>query len=1045
MIILHAGLEDGQLLLWGEAPRDDLSSAAPRGRKSKVPRPGPFPFDPGADRLADALARVLPGMARQSLPDEQRFLWLPTVAGRPVASSALVAEPPDPGASAALAPWNAAVVRLSPAQAADLLCACVDRETLAPGVIVGATLAFWARALRFTGALVAREQFVPDVRQAGKAWQARWRPVLAGGDAGRSHLLARAMPAACRAISASAEAPPAQAPAILLDQFIETMVDALVRSSTAGAPAAFAIAGRRGRRGSPGFSSFHDQWLHALRAPDGTLTGPPGELKQLAEQVRSWQRPITVAVGSPFRLSFRLEEPTEDGNGQAPAKPSHDWHVRYLLQAADDPSLLVPVGDAWEAKGRQAAVFRTRGFNAREYLLTALGQAAALCRPVEASLKSAAPSEFATDAVGAHQFLTETAWMLEQAGFGVLLPAWWTRKGTKQRLSVRPHVKAPAMQGGSGLSLDQIVTFDWQVAIGDTTVSLRELEALARLKVPLVKVRGQWVQVNSEEIQAALDFWKHKAAGEGTLREVVQLALGAQEMLGGLRVAGVTAEGWVEELLGQLEGRTSFAELAAPDEFRGTLRPYQVRGYSWLAFLRRWGLGACLADDMGLGKTVQTLALIQRDRGAGERRPVLLICPTSVVGNWKKEAERFTPDLPVLIHHGGQRTRGDAFRKKVEPFALVLSSYALLHRDREILEKVGWAGVVLDEAQNIKNPETKQAQAARALKAGYRVALTGTPVENHVGDLWSILEFLNPGFLGSQAEFRRRFFVPIQAQHDADAAGRLKRLTGPFVLRRLKTDKTVIADLPDKLEMKVFCNLTREQASLYAAVVEEASKSLEEAEGIQRKGMILGTLSKLKQVCNHPAHFLGDNSPVPGRSGKLARLTEMLDEALQAGDKALVFTQFKEMGDIIQKHLQEEFGREVLFLHGGVPQKQRDRLVERFQNELDGPRVFLLSLKAGGTGLNLTAARHVFHFDRWWNPAVENQATDRAFRIGQTRNVQVHKFLCVGTLEEKIDEMIERKQEVAQRVVGAGEGWLTELSNEQLKDLFALRQEAIGE
>jgi SNF2 family DNA or RNA helicase len=1048
MIILHAGLEDGQLLLWGEAPPADPPSAAPRGRKPKVPRPGPFPFDPGADRLAAALASAVPGTPRRSLPDEQRFLWLPTVGGRPVPSSALVAQPPEPGATA-LAPWSATVLRLSPAQAADLLCACVDRETLAPGVIVGATLAFWARALRFAGALVAREQFVPDVRQAGEAWQARWRPVLAGGDAGRGHLMARAMPAACRALGASAEAPPAQSPAALLDEFIETMVDALVRSSAAGAPAPLALHARRGRRAASGFASMHDRWLHALRAPDGALAGSAADLGQLAEQIRSWQRPVTVAVGAPFRLCFRLEEPPE-GNGDGhqpaePAEPRRDWHVRYLLQAADDPSLLVPVGDAWAAKGRHAAVFRARGFDAREYLLTALGQAAGLCEPVEASLKSSTPAGFDADAVGAHRFLTETAWLLEQAGFGVLLPAWWTRKGTKQRLSVRAHVKSPAMQGGSGLSLDEIVTFDWQVALGDAVVPLRELEALARLKVPLVKVRGQWVQVNAEEIQAALDFWKYKAAAQGTLREVVQMALGGGEARGGLSVSGVTAEGWVEELLGQLEGRASFAELAAPGAFHGTLRPYQVRGYSWLAFLGRWGLGACLADDMGLGKTVQTLALIQRDRDAGERRPVLLICPTSVVGNWKKEAERFTPELPVLTHHGGQRARGDAFRKKVEPFALVLSSYALLHRDREILGTVDWAGVVLDEAQNVKNPETKQAQAARSLRAGYRVALTGTPVENHVGDLWSILEFLNPGFLGTQAEFRRRFWVPIQAQRDAEAGDRLKRLTGPFVLRRLKTDKSVIADLPEKLEMKVFCNLTREQASLYAAVVAEASKGIEGAEGIQRKGLILGTLVKLKQVCNHPAQFLGDNSPVPGRSGKLARLTEMLDEALQAGDKALVFTQFKEMGDIIQRHLQEEFGREVLFLHGGVPQKQRDRLVERFQNDPAGPRVFILSLKAGGTGLNLTAARHVFHFDRWWNPAVENQATDRAFRIGQTQNVQVHKFLCVGTLEEKIDEMIERKQQVAERVVGAGEGWLTELSNEQLRDLFALRQEAIGD
>ena len=455
---------------------------------------------------------------------------------------------------------------------------------------------------------------------------------------------------------------------------------------------------------------------------------------------------------------------------------------------------------------------------------------------------------------------------------------------------------------------------------------------------------------------------------------------------------------------------------------------------------------------MGLGKTIQTLALIQRDWHANGRRPTLLICPMSVVGNWQKEAERFTPELPVLVHHGGQRQKGSAFRAEARKQALVLSSYALLHRDFDLFKDVPWAGVVLDEAQNIKNPETKQARAARSLPADYRIALTGTPVENHVGDLWSIMEFLNPGFLGTQAEFKRNFFIPIQANRDPEATQRLKRLAGPFLLRRLKTDKTIIADLPDKLEMKVFCTLTKEQASLYAAVVEETNKALKGVEqGIKRKGLILATLSKLKQVCNHPAQFLGDNSPIPDRSGKLARLTEMLEEVLESGDRALVFTQFSEMGALIKRHLQDTFGREVLFLHGGVPKKQRDLMVARFQ-AADGAggrviaRVFILSLKAGGTGLNLTAANHVFHFDRWWNPAVENQATDRAFRIGQTRNVQVHKFLCVGTLEEKIDVMIESKQEVAAKVVGTGEGWLTELSNAQLKELFArVRQEALGE
>ncbi|MCC8999766.1 MAG: DEAD/DEAH box helicase, partial [Candidatus Contendobacter sp.] len=374
---------------------------------------------------------------------------------------------------------------------------------------------------------------------------------------------------------------------------------------------------------------------------------------------------------------------------------------------------------------------------------------------------------------------------------------------------------------------------------------------------------------------------------------------------------------------------------------------------------------------------------------------------------------------------------------------VVLSSYGLLHRDLPSLQDVEWAAVILDEAQNIKNAETQQAKAARALRAARRIALTGTPIENHIGDLWSVQEFLNPGFLGNAARFKREFFLPVQVQRDENAMRRLQRLTGPFTLRRLKTDRAIIQDLPDKLEMKVYCTLTREQATLYAAVVQQAEAVLDGAEGMSRRGLILSTLLRLKQICNHPAQFLADHSPTPGRSGKLARLTEMLEEIREADERTLIFTQFAEMGYLLQKYLQQQGAREVLFLHGGLSKTQRDRMVERFQNEAGGPPVFILSIKAGGAGLNLTRANHVFHFDRWWNPAVENQATDRAFRIGQNRQVEVHKFICLGTVEERIDELIERKQSLAEKVVGSGESWLTELSTDELKNLFQLRAEAV--
>jgi SNF2 family DNA or RNA helicase len=1067
MIILHAAIDHGQLLLWGEMPAEPgTRPPGQRGGKARGALPSDrtcpplLPYDAGAEGLSAALKEARFGLPPGRGRTEEVIAWLPTVDRTPVASSPLIAEPSQSPAKTILAPWTVTALRLSTEQAVELLCACIGRQTLASGVIVGEDLKFWAATMQFAGAIVARQQFLPDVAHVepphlvalpqGRAkgpYGARWTPVFAGTDADRLAKLAKAMPHACRALTAvgttfnpTAPAPPQVPSAAVITNFVGGIVDHLVRSSIAPGQVGFPS------KKASSFDSLHDQWLHALRAPDGAMAGDETELARFADQMRQWRRPISVAMASPFRLCFRLEEPASNGDGVANSQRGRGaWHIRYLLQAVDDPSLLIPATDAWRAKGRGASILARGGFNAREYLLSSLGQAAGICPRIEASLKAAAPDGYELDVAGAHGFLTEKALVLEQAGFGLLLPAWWTRTGTKLRLTVYAHVKSPKLKGRSGLSLDEVVRFDWVVALGGEKLSLAELEALATLKAPLVRVRGQWVQVNADEIQAALAFWKRKAVGSATVHEIVQMALGAAKAPTTIAFNGVTAEGWIADLLAQLEGRATFAELPTPHKFLGTLRPYQLRGYSWLAFLRRWGLGACLADDMGLGKTIQTLALILRDWESQSKGPVLLICPTSVVGNWQREAARFTPSLPVMVHHGLARTRGAAFKKEAQKHAIVLSSYSLLHRDFEILKDVSWSGVILDEAQNIKNPETKQAGAARGLRAGYRVALTGTPVENNVGDLWSITEFLNPGFLGTQTEFKRTFFVPIQASRDSEAVSRLKRLTGPFILRRLKTDKTIIADLPEKMEMKVFCTLTKEQASLYAAVVKDASSALDSTDGIKRRGVILGTLSKLKQVCNHPAQFLGDNTAIPGRSGKLARLTEMLEEILEVGDRALIFSQFSEMGAILRRHLQETFGREVLFLHGAIPKTQRDRMVERFQTEADGPRLFILSLKAGGTGLNLTGANHVFHFDRWWNPAVENQATDRAFRIGQTRNVQVHKFLCIGTLEEKIDEMIDRKQEIAAGVVGTGEGWLTELSTAELKDLFALRKEAVGE
>ncbi len=458
-----------------------------------------------------------------------------------------------------------------------------------------------------------------------------------------------------------------------------------------------------------------------------------------------------------------------------------------------------------------------------------------------------------------------------------------------------------------------------------------------------------------------------------------------------------------------------------------------------------------VANNILCHNTIQLIAfLLHLQEQDALKAPTLLVCPTSVLGNWEREVKKFGPTLKVLLHYGDKRAKGKAFAAAIKGKDLIVTSYALMFRDAKEIQSTKWQGLVLDEAQNIKNSEAKQSQAVRQIEASFRIALTGTPVENRLQELWSILEFLNPGYLGPRNFFQRRFAIPIEKYGDRESLHTLRSLVRPFILRRLKTDKEIIQDLPEKQEMTVFCSLASGQAALYQKVVEESIANLESAEGIQRRGMILALLVKLKQLCNHPALVnaaakLKELSINSQESGKLQRLVEMLEEVVAQGDRALIFTQFAEWGKLLKPHLEQHLGREVLFLYGGIRQQQREEMIDRFQHDPQGPPIMILSLKAGGTGLNLTRATHVFHYDRWWNPAVENQATDRVFRIGQTRNVQVHKFVCTGTLEEKIHDMIESKKALAEQVVSAGENWLTELDTDQLRNLLILDRNAIIE
>ncbi len=769
------------------------------------------------------------------------------------------------------------------------------------------------------------------------------------------------------------------------------------------------------------------RWLAAL-AGSGGFQSEPGEVDLLRAKVAGWG--ADEVRGSRVRTCFRLSSPMQGGPGDG------GWRLEFLLQAVSEPSVLVSATQMWR---RREAVLRRWVDRPQEVLLGDLGRASRLYPALDRALAEQRPAGMVLDVEGAHEFLTHAS-LLAQAGYGVLLPSWWRQpRQLGLTLTAAARGAAGVVAKESELGLKVLVDYRWDLALGDERLTEAELTALAKAKAPLVRLRGQWVHVDRKRLAEGLAFLARGGGQMSAAQVLLHSGFGPEDADLPLPLNAVRGEGWLGDLLsGEVEHRLEPVE--PPAGLTATLRPYQLRGLSWLVFLDRLGLGACLADDMGLGKTVQLLALEAYTRQRETRPPTLLVCPMSVVGNWQREAARFTPDLRVHVHHGSERSAAGLGRDH----DLVITTYAVVARDAAALAEVAWDRVVLDEAQNVKNSATRQSRAVRALPARHRVALTGTPVENRLAELWSIMDFVNPGVLGTVNTFRARFAVPVERHHDEDAAVRLRRITGPFVLRRLKTDPRIITDLPDKIEVKQLCTLTAEQASLYQAVIDDMFARISEVEGIKRKGLVLATMSRLKQVCNHPAQLLGDGSRVAGRSGKLARLEEILEEALADGDKALCFTQFTQFGALVVPHLAARFDTEVLFLHGGTSQRARDEMVRRFQSG-DGPSIFVLSLKAGGTGLNLTAANHVVHLDRWWNPAVEDQATDRAFRIGQRNHVQVRKFVCVGTVEERIDRMIEEKRGLAQLVVGAGEDWLTELSTSELRELFALSEEAVGE
>ncbi len=1012
----------GRLLLWADTWR----VASPVNPETGVPdHPLTLDWDDLADWLQehDLWSEALrPANASLTLPSrtqaakgrrasvEGPWSGLPLQAGEPIPTQLT------------WWPWKVEGLAMEPGAAAEWL-STLPLSGHHPDL--ADELRWWSHLQRWAQSLIARGRWLPQVEEG----RACWLPLLnREGDRRRLEELAMGLPqvATCAVASGTPteKALACRRPGsgrLRVASLLEALLDGQLRNGFAP--------------GAKELDPLLTAWQKALGRGDGRLGLDPEQTERLETATHHWREGVAGRV-APARACLELF---------TPADAEELWELRISLQAEAEPTLRLNAGVVWAAGDSVLQLGEVEVPQAGELLLEGLGRALQVFEPLARGLESATPEQMQLTPAEAFVLVRTAANQLRDVGVGVVLPASLSG-GLASRLGLSIEAELPSKS--RGLSLGEGLDWRWDLMIGGVTLNLKDLERLAAKRSPLVQHKGAWIELRPGDLKNAERFCA--ADPSLSLDEALRLTASDGDTLMRLPVHRFLAGPRLQAVLEQYHQQKAPDPLPAPEGFCGQLRPYQERGLGWLTFLHRFDQGACLADDMGLGKTIQLLAFLQHLKVAGDlKRPVLLVAPTSVLTNWKREAAGFTPELAVREHYGPRRPSNEAALKKaLDGIDLLLTSYGLLQRDSELLDTIDWQGVVIDEAQAIKNPFAKQSQAARDLarprkQSRVRIALTGTPVENRVSELWALMDFLNPRVLGDEGFFRQRYRLPIERYGDMSSLRDLKARVGPFILRRLKTDKSIISDLPEKVELREWVGLAPEQVKLYRKTVEDSLDAIARAPLGQRHGQVLALLTRLKQICNHPALALKEENVDNGfaaRSAKVQRLEEILEEVIEAGDRALLFTQFAEWGNLLQAHLQRRWRQEVPFLSGSSSKSERQAMVDRFQEDPRGPQLFLLSLKAGGVGLNLTRASHVFHIDRWWNPAVENQATDRAYRIGQTNRVMVHKFITSGTVEERIDRMIQEKSKLASDIVGSGEEWLGGLDVSQLKELVALEE-----